>query len=133
MTYLLDTNACIRYLNSSHSKVTQRLSATNPTDVRLCSVVKMELYRGAYKSQRQAGNLATLQHFFNKFAVLPFDDVAAEIAGREAARLELLGTSIGSYDLLIAATALANNLTVVTHNTREFSRVIGLQIEDWES
>lgn len=117
---------------NSHSKVTQRLSATNPADVRLCSVVKMELYRGAYKSQRQAGNLATLRHFFNKFVALPFDDLAAEIAGSESARLESLGTPIGPCDLLIGAIALANNLTLVTHNTREFSRVIGLQLEDWE-
>ncbi len=132
MIYLLDTNACIRYLNNSQSKVTGRLSATDPGDVRLCSVGKTELYRGAYKSQRQADNLATLRHFFNKFAALPFDDLAAEIAGREGSRLESLGTPIGPYDLLIAATALANNLTLVTHNTREFSRVVGLQLEDWE-
>jgi tRNA(fMet)-specific endonuclease VapC len=63
---------------------------------------------------------------------LPFGDEAALIGGQVRARLASSETPIGSYDLLIAAIALANNLTLVTHNTREFERVDGLQIEDWE-
>jgi tRNA(fMet)-specific endonuclease VapC len=62
---------------------------------------------------------------------LPFDDIAAEHFARERARLQALGTPIGLSDLLIASIALANNLILVTNNTREFSRVNGLQIEDW--
>jgi tRNA(fMet)-specific endonuclease VapC len=64
--------------------------------------------------------------------ILPFGDEAALIGGQVRARLASSETPIGSYDLLIAAIALANNLTLVTHNTREFERVDGLQIEDWE-
>ncbi len=56
---------------------------------------------------------------------------SAQQAGRLRAHLKKLGTPIGEYDLLIAGIALANKLTVVTHNTREFSRVPGLQVEDW--
>jgi len=67
------------------------------------------------------------------FASLPFDDAAAVIYGRIRAQLATAGALIGPYDLQIAAIALANNLTVVTRNTQEFSRVPGLVIEDWEA
>lgn len=63
---------------------------------------------------------------------LPFDDRAADEYGRIRAYLARLGTPIGPNDLLIAAIALANNATLVTHNTTEFNRVPGLTIVDWE-
>ena len=66
------------------------------------------------------------------FLSLAFDGDAARHFGRIRAELTKVGTPIGPYDLQIAAIALSNNLTLVTHNTREFSRVIGLHIEDWE-
>jgi tRNA(fMet)-specific endonuclease VapC len=67
------------------------------------------------------------------FPSLPFDDEAAEHYGRIRAELTTEGTPIGGNDFLIAAIALANGLTLVTHNTREFARVTGLTIEDWET
>jgi tRNA(fMet)-specific endonuclease VapC len=63
---------------------------------------------------------------------LPFDDPAAEEYARVRAHLANQGTPIGPNDLIIAATALANQLTLVTHNTAEFSRVPGLTLEDWQ-
>lgn len=132
MIYLLDTNACIRYLNNSNSGVTNKLSSTPVTNVRLCSIVRSELYYGAHKSQQRTSNLALLNSFFAQFLSLPFDDLAANIAAQERARLEAIRQSIGALDLLIAAIALASNLTLVTHNTREFSRVANLKFEDWE-
>ncbi len=71
--------------------------------------------------------------FFLPFLSLPFDDVAAEICGRIRAALATAGTPIGPYDFESAAIALANTLTLVTHNTRKFSRVPGLLLEDWET
>lgn len=68
----------------------------------------------------------------NRFVSFPFDDEAAEVYGRIRADLEKLGTPIGPNDLLIAAIGLANDATVVTHNTREFSRIADLKLEDWE-
>lgn len=132
MIYLLDTNTCVHYLNNSHARVVQRLGAADPAALRLCAVVKAELYYGAYKSQRQTQNLALLNRVLGRFVSLPFDDQAAELAGRERARLAALGTPIGALDLLIAAIALAHQAILVTHNTREFNRVVGLQVEDWE-
>ena len=132
MIYLPDTNACIRYLNPAASAVTRRFQSAAPQDIALCDIVKMELYYGAYRSARQADNLALLGQFFSAFRSLTFDAHAAEICGRLRALLANAGTPIGPYDLQIAAIALANNLTLVTHNTREFSRVPSLMLEDWE-
>lgn len=132
MSYLLDTNACIKLLNNSSPRVSQRLASVNQSDVCLCSIVIFELYFGAYKSQQQLSNLALISAFSARFVSLPFDDDAATIAGRERARLAKLGTPIGSSDLLIAAIALTNQATLVTHNTSEFSRIANLPIEDWE-
>jgi len=64
---------------------------------------------------------------------LPFDDAAAEHFARVRRHLETLGSVIGPYDLQIAAVALANECTLVTGNTQEFSRIPGLLLEDWES
>ena len=131
--YLLDSNACIRLLNeSASSNMARKLAELTPDDIRLCSVVKSELYYGAYKSTRRDRNLANLNRFFSQFISLPFDDNAAAIAGQVRAQLDVAGTPIGSNDLLIAAIALSNDLTLVTHNTREFGRINGLKCEDWE-
>jgi tRNA(fMet)-specific endonuclease VapC len=92
----------------------------------------MELYYGADRSTQTERNLAILERFFSQFAVLPLDPAAARVAGRIRAELLASGTPIGPYDFQIAAIAIVNNLTLVTHNTREFSRVSGLAIEDWE-
>jgi tRNA(fMet)-specific endonuclease VapC len=131
--YLLDSNVCIRLLNeSASSNMARKLAELTPDDIRLCSVVKSELYYGAYKSTRRERNLANLNRFFSQFISLPFDDNAASIAGQVRAQLDVTGTPIGSNDLLIAAIALSNDLTLVTHNTREFGRINGLKYEDWE-
>jgi tRNA(fMet)-specific endonuclease VapC len=130
--YLLDTNACIVYLNRPISGVRRRLETLPPQDIAICSVVKSELFYGARRSNNPQRTLALQSAFLNNFFSLPFDDAAATIFGRIRAELATLGTPIGPYDLQIASIALAHNLILVTHNTREFSRVNGLQIEDWE-
>ncbi len=132
MIYLLDTNACIAYLNRPMSGVRRRLETLSPEDVAVCSVVKSELFYGARRSNNPERTLAGQQEFLNRFVSLPFDDNAAIIYSRIRAQLAALGTPIGPYDLQIAAIAMANNLILVTHNTREFNRIEGLQIEDWE-
>jgi tRNA(fMet)-specific endonuclease VapC len=132
MSYLLDTNTCIQYLNGRSPKVKQRLERTPAQEIVICSVVKAELFYGAMKSVNPARSLAKQKKFLNRFGSLPFDDQSAEIYGQIRAQLESQGTPIGPADLLIAAIAITNQTTLVTHNTREFSRVAGLQIEDWE-
>src|ERR1044071_3509717 len=130
--FLLDPNACIRILNNSSRSVVRRLERHRPSEIRLSSVVKAELLAGARKSRRVEANLALLAEFFAPFSSLPFDDLAAQHFGAIRNDLERAGTPIGAYDMMIAATARAYDLVLVTHNTRELSRVPGLQIADWE-
>ena len=132
MIYLLDSNACIAYLRTPLSAVGRRLVRQQPADIALCAVVKSELIYGAAHSTRPEEQLAQLEHFFQPYTSLPFDDAAATISGQVRADLAARGTPIGLHDLQIAAIALAHNLTLVTHNVHEFSRVNGLRIEDWE-
>lgn len=131
MTYLLDTNACISYLNNRNSPIASRLARIRPDEVFLCQIVKAELYYGAYKSTQRKSNLALLAHFFSQFVSLPLNDQAAEVYGRIRSHLTTQGTPIGPNDLIIAAIAVAHNVILVTHNTREFSRVESLRLEDW--
>ena len=132
MRYLLDTNVCVVYLNGRSASVRDRLLATSAEEIAVCSVVKAELFYGAFRSNNPKRTLERQQAFLSRFVSLPFEDEAALLAGKIRAKLASAGTPIGSYDLQIAAIALANNLTLVTHNTREFERVDELQIEDWE-
>jgi tRNA(fMet)-specific endonuclease VapC len=132
MTYLLDTNSCIKLLNGRSENLRRRLEATPSEGIVLCSVVKAELLFGAFKSARLTENLDRLRPFFRRFSSLPFDDRAAEIYGEIRARLERAGRPIGPNDLLIAAIALSQGVTLVTNNTREFGRIEALRLEDWE-
>lgn len=132
MTYLLDTNACINYLNFPNSLIWQKIQSTPSFEIAVCSIVKAELFYGSKKSKNPALNLMKQMKFLNQFQSLPFDDEAALIFGEIRADLAKKGTPIGPYDLQIAAIALANDLTLITHNTSEFSRIGNLKIEDWE-
>jgi len=130
--YLPDTNAWIAYVNPGDSPVKSEFRAHPPADIAFCAVVKAELLYGAYRSTRREDNLRLLTSLFQLFKSLPFDDAAADTYGRIRADLTARGTPIGPNDLMIAAIALAHHLTLVTHNIREFGRVEGLHLEDWE-
>ena len=135
MSHLLDTNSFIDHLRRGPaSKVTARLASAPPGSVYLCSVVLAELFYGAVHSgaAHQAANLVLIANLRQQFVSLPFDDRAAEEYGKVRAHLAALGTPIGPNDLMIAAIALAERMTLVTHNTTEFSRIPGLTLEDWQ-
>jgi tRNA(fMet)-specific endonuclease VapC len=131
--YLLDTNVCIRFVNRSNHGVVVRMSKLGPDALRMSVVTVAEMLNGALRSPRSAENLRTLREFRDTIASVPFDDDAAEHAGRIRAELAGRGRQIGWNDVLIAATARAQQMTLVTHNLSEFSRVEGLRVEDWES
>ncbi|MFN2160475.1 MAG: type II toxin-antitoxin system VapC family toxin [Candidatus Promineifilaceae bacterium] len=130
--YLLDTNACIAVLNESSPPLIARLRQQHPADIFLCAVVKAELIYGAYHSSRTADNLRLLDRFFEPFLSLPFDDACTHAYGRMRDDLARNGTPTGPNDLLIAATAVANDVILVTADEQEFGRVAGLTIENWE-
>lgn len=132
MKYLLDTNAWAAFLNDPNSSVANRIDLTPLEDMVFCSVVKAELLYGARKGNRSDANLEILRDLFARFISVPFDDAAAQAYGVIRADLAIRGQIIGPNDLLIAAIAVLSGLTLVTHNSREFSRVNGLALDDWQ-
>lgn len=130
MRFLLDTNICV-YAIKRWPRVLRRLQELSPDDVAVSSVTLAELWFGAAKSSKPQRTRASVDAFLKPFTVLPFGREAAEAYAEIRLRLEQFGRPIGERDLLIAAIARSNRLSVVTHNVREFARVSGLRVEDW--
>lgn len=128
---MLDTDAAIALINGREDAVGW-LTERRPDEVSLSSVSKAELYFGARKSQRVEHNLSVLRRFFEPFGSLVFDDRAAEEYGVIRADLERAGTPIGPNDLLISAIARSRDLTLVSLNYGEFSRVAGLRLQGFD-
>lgn len=132
MKYLLDTNTCIRFINGRSPALRAKMLTINDAEIAISTIVQAEMYAGSAKSQTPKRSREIQEEFFRHFVTIPFDTQTARIYGDIRGHLETQGTPIGGNDLLIAATALAHDLTLVTHNTREFARVPGLRLEDWE-
>jgi len=128
--YLLDANAVIGLLGGNAGLLAGARRQA-PQDIGIPAVAAHELFYGAYKSRRQAHNLALLDGL--QLEVLEFDKEDARQAGEIRAALSALGTPIGPYDVLIAGQARARDMALVTHNVGEFSRVNGLRVENWQS
>ena len=133
MKYMLDTNACIHIMKNKPLSVMKRFRQHESSDVCISSITYAELCHGIDKSRNREQNRLALSVFLAGIQIIPFDARAAIQFGSLCTRLELAGTPIGVMDTLIASHALSLGLTVVTNNTREFSRVPGLPVEDWVS
>ena len=134
MNYLLDTNACIALMSPATNSVQTRFSRASHKGEQFftSSVVAFELWYGVFKSQRLAENTRRCETFFaGPFELLAFRDADAKIAGELRASLESAGKPVGAYDLLLAGQAISHNMTLVTANVSEFSRIKGLEWEDW--
>lgn len=131
MRYLLDTNTCIYSINHRPAAVARQLASRKAGDVAISCVTAFELWYGVRKSGSAARNDATLRNFLSPFVLLPFEPPDAERCGDLRAILETAGKTIGPFDLQIASQALSRGLILVTHNTREFSRIPDLKLEDW--
>lgn len=127
---LLDTNICIYIINTKPAGVLQRFQQYRLGDVGVCSVVAAELAYGVAKSG-SSRNREALEMFLAPITILPFDEAAVWAYGKLRAELERMGTPIGSLDTMIAAHALSQQSLLVTNNTREFSKVPGLQLDNW--
>lgn len=128
--YLLDTNTLI-YARKRQGQCLERLDE-QPDDALAWSVISLqELHLGAAKASVSAGLLAYIETLRQRYALLVHDADSARQAGQLQAQLQRQGTPIGGNDLQVAAIALMHDLTVVTHNTREFTRIPGLRVEDW--
>ncbi len=131
--FLPDTNAFIRVLNKRSDQLVTRFMECDPNEIALSAIVKSELVFGAFNSERVEVNLAVLEQFLMPHRVIEYDASCANAYGQLRAHLRRSGTPIGPLDMLIAATALTHDLTLVTHNIREFSRIPDLKLEDWEA
>jgi tRNA(fMet)-specific endonuclease VapC len=133
MTYLLDTNVWVALLRQSSAAVSTRFRAEAPSgQIHSCSIVLAELRHGARRSAKPAANRVEVDYLLAPFPCLPFDEVAADIYSAIRHQLESTGRMIGPLDMLIAAIAIANDCTLITHNTSEFRNVSGLALEDWQ-
>jgi tRNA(fMet)-specific endonuclease VapC len=130
--YLLDTNACIGIIKGKPAIVRQRLLDLSPEEVAISPIVYYELAFGVCNSRQPEKNQANLLHFLKYVQVLEWGEEQSTEAAYIRCELVRKGQLIGQYDVLIAAHARSLKAILVTHNTREFSRVDSLQLEDWE-
>jgi tRNA(fMet)-specific endonuclease VapC len=134
VSYLLDTNACIALINGAPTAVRDRFEKAIRSDLQVyvSSVVNFELWYGIAKSAPVEMNTRRLEMLLSSPVIaLPFENEDSRAAGSIRAALEAAGKPIGAYDYLIAGQALARQLTLVTANVSEFSRVKGLSWQDW--
>ncbi|MGD2272977.1 MAG: type II toxin-antitoxin system VapC family toxin [Desulfobacterales bacterium] len=128
--FLIDTDTIIYNLKGNDA-VTKNLQRHIEDPIKISIVTLMELYFGAYESEKVAVNLAKVRTLENSFEVIAADKGSAEIHGMLKATLEKSGTPLDDFDLIIAACALAHNLILVTNNIKHFSRVEGLKLTSW--
>lgn len=133
MTHLLDANIVIAILKgkADGQKASRRLAELPANEVAVCSVVEAELWHGAEKYRVPQQRRADLQELLAPHDSLPFDSRCVPHYARIRHHLEQEAQVIGGNDLMIAAIALAHDLTLATHNGEEFRRVPGLRVEDW--
>lgn len=128
---MLDTNICIHVIKNRPETVIRNFLKHEPSELCISSITYAELMHGVEKSQDAERNRIAITLFLSPLSVLEFDNYAAEEYGKVRANLERKGTPIGPMDTLIAAHAKAEDLILVTNNTREFNRVEGLTVENW--
>jgi tRNA(fMet)-specific endonuclease VapC len=128
--FLIDTDTIIYNLKGNDA-VTKNLQRHFEDPIKVSVITLMELYFGAYKSEKVAVNLAKVRTLENSFEVIAADKGSAEIYGMLKSALEKSGTPLDDFDLIIAACAMAHNLTLVTNNIKHFSRVEGLKLTNW--
>lgn len=131
MRYLLDTNICIYIIKRSPQQVIDRFKRLRVGDVGVSAITVCELQFGVSNSSQPERNQSALTEFLGPLEVMDFPAAAAAAYGEIRAHLERSGKPIGSYDLLLAAHALHENLTLVSNNIREFARVPDLRAENW--
>lgn len=129
--YLLDTNMVIYAIKNNPATVLEKIQQFDYDDINISAITLAELEYGVCHSSKPEQNNMALMMFLSNINVLPFDDNAALEYGYIRETLQKEGQPIGPYDMLIAAHAKSLNYVLVTHNTREFERVPGIEIEDW--
>jgi len=127
--YLLDTNICIYYIKGLHD-LKSKFQEVGPENCFISEITLAELKFGVAKSQAKEKNQKALENFLNGIQILPIFP-ALDVYAAEKARLQKSGKVIDDFDLLIGATAVSFDLTMVTNNTSHFSRLTDIKLEDW--
>lgn len=128
---MLDTDICSYIMKRTSEPLLRRIRKIPVSEVSISVITKAELLYGIEISPRRHQDQKALDAFLAYAEVLDFRDEAATHYARIHSELKGRGTMIGANDLLIAAHARCLDLTLVTNNTREFSRVYGLKIQNW--
>ena len=128
--FLLDTDTIIYSLKGQEA-VIHNLENHRQDPLKISVITLLELYYGAYKSEKVMGNLAKVRRIENVFDIIAVDFPIAETFGMIKSDMEIQGIPLDDFDLAIAACALAHNLTLVTNNEKHFRRVEGLKLENW--
>ena len=128
--FLLDTDTLI-YNLKGNEEIKRNLQDHFEDPMKICVITIMELYYGAYKSKKITGNLSKVRTIENAFEIISVSSECAEIFGMLRASLKKSGMLLDDFDLIIASCAMTNNLTLVTNNTKHFSRIDGLKLTNW--
>ena len=131
MIYCLDTDICIFALKGRFPSLKRWFQQLSCARIKIPAIVQAELFLGAFKSFNPANAMHLVEGFLEPFEVIPFGAGEAIVYAKVRADLEQSGFLVGPNDLIIAATVLAHQGTLVTHNVKEFQRVPGLLVEDW--
>jgi tRNA(fMet)-specific endonuclease VapC len=127
---LLDTDTLVYWLKGDIDIEVKALSA-GLDRLALSIITKAELHFGTYNSMHISRNLTAIAQLTQTLAVLPFDDVVADRFGALKGELKRSGSLILDADIMIAATALTNDLILVTNNQKHFGRIKGLMMANW--
>jgi len=128
--YLLDTDTVI-YSLKGEPAVEKNLRNHFHDPMKMSVITLMELYYGAHKSRKIASNLAKIKTLELSFEIIPISEESAGIFGMTKVQLEKAGSPLDDFDLIIASSALSNNLVLVTNNVRHFQRIEGLKLTNW--
>jgi len=129
--YLIDTNICIYIMNEYPPEVIQKFREIGVGNICISSITVSELQYGVHKSKQIKKNRKRLDEFLSPFEIISYDESASKHYGQIRSYLEKQGNLIGPLDMLIAAHALSENLTLITNNEKEFKRVKSLKVENW--
>jgi tRNA(fMet)-specific endonuclease VapC len=127
--YLLDTNVCIHFLGDEYN-IKEKIEKAGLENCLVSEITIAELKFGAENSQNKEKNKKTIEDFVKKFSIIPIYN-SLDIYAKEKARLRKKGQPLDDFDLLIGATAISNDFTLVTRNVSDFNRMNGIEIENW--
>ncbi len=129
--YLLDTNI-VSYWMRGDEKLINKIKSHKPSDLSICTITLAEIFYGIEKSPVKKKERRTkIERIYSQLEIHPFDELAARKYSIIRTQLEKDGIVISERDLQIASIAMANKLIVVTHNIKEFKRIVQLDVEDW--